>query len=167
MDEQELAGLVSQLTCDDVIQCQAARRSLVEKGSRAVPALVAALGSPKYWVHWEAAKALSQIGDPASIDALLETLEDEHYEMRWLAAEGLINIGQRALAPFLLALMQRADSLQFREQALHILHDMDKSEWTGEIKPVIAALEGPVPAVESPVAAKTALDAISKGRPGT
>ena len=38
-------------------------------GHKAVPFLVKALGNKKYWVRWEAAKALAQIGDPTAMAA--------------------------------------------------------------------------------------------------
>ena len=92
MDEK-IQTLVADLTCDDILKCQKARRELVSQGSAAVDALVEALSSKKAWVRWEAAKALGQIGDKAAVKALVAALEDREFDVRWLAAEALIRIG--------------------------------------------------------------------------
>ena len=161
MDKEDITSLVDDLTCDDIIKCQKARRSLVDMGHAAVPSLIEALGSKKNWVRWEAAKALSQIGDPAATDALIKALEDKEFDLRWLAAEGLINIGKPAMIPLLRCLLENANSLWLREGAHHILHDMDRGEWNEDLKPVIAALESFEPSVEVPIAAKKSLDTLT------
>ena len=69
MATKNVDSLITDLVCDDVILCQKARRQLVVMGHKAVPSLVEALGNKKYWVRWEAAKALAQIGDPTAMAA--------------------------------------------------------------------------------------------------
>ncbi len=59
-------SLIADLTCDDVLKCQKARRTLVEMGNPAVAPFIEALSSPIHWVRWEAAKGLGEIGDPSS-----------------------------------------------------------------------------------------------------
>jgi hypothetical protein len=158
MDKQDVEPLMIELTCDDVIRCQRARRSLVSIGSGAVPSLVAALDSEKIWVRWEAAKALSQIGDPAATDALIKYLEHKEFELRWLAAEGLINIGRPAVVPLLRAVIDYPKSVWLLQGAHHVLHDMYRGDWDGILRPVMIALESFEPSVEAPVAAKNAID---------
>jgi HEAT repeat protein len=162
MEKEDLTPLLSELTCEDIIRCQQARRSLVEMGHEAVPSLVEALGNKKSWVRWEAAKALSQIGDPAATDALIQSLEGKNFDIRWLAAEGLIAIGKQAVSPLLKALIDKPESIWLREGAHHILHDMDRGDWDEEMKPVIAALESFEPSVEVPLAARKAMKNINK-----
>lgn len=158
MDEK-IQTLVADLTCDDILKCQKARRELVSQGSAAVDALVEALSSKKAWVRWEAAKALGQIGDKAAVKALVAALEDREFDVRWLAAEALIRIGPAALEPLLVALETHgAKSLTLRRAVHHVLHDMNHGKYDALIKPVMAAVDDVAPAVESPVVARKALE---------
>jgi hypothetical protein len=114
------------------------------------------------WVRWEAAKALSQIGNPVSIQALLKALSDKRFEVRWLAAEGLIRIGHKAIVPLLETLVKHSDSYWLREGIHHVLHDISKGKFGKILRPVLVALEGTEPSLEVPLAARTALDALVK-----
>ena len=161
MNKENIDSLISELTCDDIIRCQNARRTLVAMGHQAVPYLVRALSHEKHWVRWEAAKALSQIGDPTATTALIKALEDKEFDVRWLAAEGLIVVGREALKPLLQALIQNAKSIWLREGAHHVLHDMKRGELHQRLKPVMTALEDAESAVHVPIAARRALDALT------
>jgi HEAT repeat protein len=161
MKAENIVSLMADLACDDIIKCQKARRRLVVIGHRAVPSLVKALGSKKYWVRWEAAKALSQIGDPTATDALIKALEDKQFDIRWLAAEGLISIGQKAVAPLLEALIENSKSIWLQQGAHHILHDMNRGDLDKVLRPVMNALEDVEPYVEVPVSARRALDMLA------
>ena len=161
MNKQDMTSLVDELTCDDIIRCQKARRSLVANGHTAVPYLIEALGSSRNWVRWEAAKALSQIGDPSSTDALVKALEDKEFDVRWLAAEGLIAIGRKSVMPLLRALIDNPKSVWLREGAHHVFHDMDRGDWNKALRPVMAAFEHVEPSAEVTFAAKMALDAVT------
>jgi len=158
MKAKNIDSLMTDLACDDLILCQKARRQLVVMGHKAVSSLVKALGNKKYWVRWEAAKALAQIGDPTATAALTKALEDKEFDVRWLAAEGLINIGQKAVAPLLEALINNAKSIWLRQGAHHVLHDMNRGDLDELLRPVMSALEDFEPYVEVPVAARKALD---------
>lgn len=161
MKAKNINSLMADLACDDVIICQKARRQLVVTGHKAVPFLVKALGNKKYWVRWEAAKALAQIGDPTAMAALIKALEDREFDVRWLAAEGLINIGQKAVVPLLEALIGNSKSTWLRQGAHHVLHDMNRGDLDGVLRPVMSALEDVEPYVEVPVAARKALDMLA------
>jgi HEAT repeat protein len=160
MNAENIDSLIADLVCDDVILCQKARRQLVVMGHKAVPFLVKELGSEKYWVRWEAAKALAQIGDPAATAALIKALEDKEFDVRWLAAEGLINIGQKAVALLLEALIDNPKSIWLRHGAHHVLHDMNRGDLDEVLRPVMSALEDVEPYVEVPMAARKALDTL-------
>ncbi len=160
VDSRDLDNLIEQLTCDEVIKCQKARRSLVEIGKPAVPSLIKALSSPKLWVRWEAAKALSQIADPAATDSLIKLLEDKQFDMRWMAAEGLINIGYKALIPVLEALLDHPDSTWLQEGTHHILGDLARGKYKPVLKPIITALESFQPSIDAPIAIRQALSVI-------
>jgi hypothetical protein len=161
MATKNIDSLITDLVCDDVILCQKARRQLVVMGHKAVPSLVKALGNKKYWVRWEAAKALAQIGDPTATAALIKALEDKEFDVRWLAAEGLINIGREAVAPLLEALIDNPKSIWLWQGAHHILHDMNRGDLDKVLRPVMKALEDVEPYVEVPVAARKALDTLA------
>jgi HEAT repeat protein len=64
---------------------QEARLELVQTGEPAVSALIAALQDPSEQMRWEAAKALSEIGDPYAVPALISALGDPSFGMRWTA----------------------------------------------------------------------------------
>lgn len=162
---QEIETLVTELTCDNVIRCQKARRHLVAKGREAVPALVEALGNKKHWVRWEAAKALSQIGDPTATEALIRALRDKEFDVRWIAAEGLITLGPRMIVPMLQALINNPESFWLHNGAHHILHDMNRGDLDEFLRPVMIALEDIEPSMEVPLAAKKALDALTNQSP--
>jgi HEAT repeat protein len=161
MKAKNIDSLMADLVCDDVILCQKARRQLVVMGHSAVPSLVKAMGSKKYWVRWEAAKALAQIGDSTAAAALIKALEDKEFDVRWLAAEGLINIGQKAVVPLLKALIDNAKSTWLRQGAHHILHDMNRGDLDEILRPVMSVLEDVEPYIEVPVAAHKALDMLA------
>ncbi len=155
-------SLVADLNCDDAMRCQHARRALVAMGERAVGPLTEALFSRKYWVRWEAAKALGQIGSPTAIQSLIKVLEDDAPAVRWLAAEGLIAIGQEALEPLLMALIEHADSLLLREGAHHVFYDTHRADLHEILRPVMRELEGSEPSVEVPLAAKKSLTELKR-----
>jgi HEAT repeat protein len=161
MEVKKIDSLIADLVCDDVITCQKARRQLVAMGHKAVSFLVKELGSKKFWVRWEAAKALGQIGDPTATAALIRALEDKEFDVRWLAAEGLINIGQKAVVPLLTALIDNPKSTWLRQGAHHVLHDMERGDLNKVLRPVMIALEDVEPYVEVPVAARKALDSLA------
>jgi HEAT repeat protein len=165
MEAKKIDSLIADLVCDDVITCQKARRQLVVMGHEVVPFLVKELGNEKYWVRWEAAKALGQIGDPAATAALIKALEDKEFDVRWLAAEGLINIGRKAVVPLLKALIANPKSTWLRQGAHHVLHDMDRGDLNKVLRPVMVALEDVEPYVEVPVAARKALDSLTPELP--
>lgn len=163
--EDDIDALIADLTCDDVITCQKARRKLVTMGSLAVERLVKELSNKKHWVRWETAKALSQIGDKTAVKALVNALEDEEFDIRWLAAEALINIGQDSLEPLLIALENHGDkSIFLRRGAHHVLHDMKRGDLDKILKPVMAAVEDMEPHIEVPLIAKKALDTLRTHR---
>ncbi len=157
----DIDSLIADFTCDDVIECQTARRKLVTMGNAAVDRLVKELSNKKHWVRWEAAKALGQIGDKAAAKALVKALEDDEFDVRWLAAEALITIGRDSLEPLLAALADHGDrSLSLRQGAHHVLHDMDRGRLDGILQPVMAALEDIAPSAEVLQIAEKALDAL-------
>ena len=159
--ENNIDSLIADLTCDDVIKCQIARRNLVNIGHRAVEPLIRALSDKKHWVRWEAAKALGQIGDEAAAKALVEALEDNEFDVRWLAAEALINIGQYSLEPLLTALADHGDkSISLRRGAHHVLHDMNRGNLDAVLQPVMVAVGDTEPHIVVPQVAKKALDSI-------
>lgn len=161
--EKKIEELLADFTCDDVIKCQQARRTMVAMGSQAVAPLVKELSNKKVWVRWEAAKALGQIGDAAAARALVKALEDKEFDVHWLAAEALINIGRGAVAPLLEALADHGDkSLWLRQGAHHVFHDMKRGDLDGILRPVMVAVDPAAPAIEVLRAARNALEALKK-----
>jgi len=157
-----IKSLISDLYSKDGIVRVKARQQLVAYKKRSIAPLIRTLSNENDWVRWEAAKALSQIGNQKAIKALLGALTDEKFEVRWLAAEGLIRIGRRAIVPLLEALVKHSDSYWLRNGIHHVLHDMNTGKITEVLRPVLVALEGSEPSLEVPLAAQAALDALTK-----
>jgi hypothetical protein len=153
----DIRSLISQLASDDGIVRVKARRQIVAYKRRAVAPLIETLSDQRHWVRWEAAKALSQIGNKESTQALQEALSDKESDIRWLAAEGLIKIGRKSIVPLLAALVEHPDSRWLREGVHHVFHDINRGSLSGILRPVLEALEGSEPSLEVPLVAKTAL----------
>lgn len=160
--EATIKSLIANLANKDGIVRVKARQQLVAYKKRSVTPLIRTLSNKSDYVRWEAAKALSQIGNPESIQALLRALEDNMFDVRWLAAEGLIRIGRKTVIPLLEALVKYSDSQWLREGIHHVLHDMNKGKLSKVLRPVLVALEGPEPSLEVPLAAQAALEALTK-----
>jgi len=157
-----IKSLIADLASEDGVLRVKARRHLVAYKARSVAPLIKALSNKRDYVRWEAAKALSQIGSPASIQALLRALEDNMFDVRWLAAEGLIRIGPKAVVPLLEELVKHSDSYWLREGIHHVLHDMNKGKLRKILRPVLVALESNEPSLTAPLAAGVALDNLTK-----
>jgi HEAT repeat protein len=158
----KVKSLVNDLASEDGLVRVKARKSLVETGKPVVKPLVEALASKKQWVRWEAAKALGQIGDTAATQALIKALEDKMFDVRWLAAEGLISLGDKVLVPLLQAIMARPGSLWLQEGVHHVLHNLEGGHLNKTIDPILRALEGFEPAVETPPAVERALEMLTR-----
>ena len=159
--------LIADLSSEDGLLCQKARIALVKIGEPAVETLIKALENGDGYLHWEVIKALSQIGSPNAVQTLVGALEDSQFSIRWMAAEGLIVIGYDGLEFLLEALEKRSDSVFLREGAHHILHDLISRSMLDNItiqhvSPVLAALNGIQPAIQTPLAARQALHALKK-----
>jgi HEAT repeat protein len=169
-DPETINSLMATLNSDDGLARQQARITLIHIGTPAVEPLIKALASDNQYMHWEAAKALSQIGDPQAVDALVNALEDEKFSIRWLAAEGLIATGRSSVVPLLRALIERSGSVRLREGAHHVLHDLVTRRMLTEptvraqISSVLAALRGVEPALETPLAAYNALQTLRQSQ---
>lgn len=162
-DPDAIAEFVAQLGHENGLQREKARSALVDIGHPAIDPLVQTLRSADERVRWEAAKALSQIGDPQAAPALVRALEDPSFGVRWLAAEGLINTDRAGLAPLLDALVHHSGSAWLREGAHHILRTLAIQENLHDLlAPVLAALDDTEPALEVPPAAQKALDRLEK-----
>ena len=153
---------VSELASSSSFARVDARAYLVSMKGKAVPHLIEALKSDNQWVRWEAAKALSKIGDPSASQALINALEDKMFDVRWIAAEGIISIGRKALIPLLAALAKKGESLWLREGAHHVIHDLMREDLKAVFGPVLEAIEKPEGRLEVPLAAEKALDDLKR-----
>jgi HEAT repeat protein len=166
-DPAEIEALAAALGSKHGRDRHEARLRLVAIGRPATARLIEALADRNSNVRWEAAKALGQIGDPAAIPALVKALEDDNFGVRWLAAEGLIHMKEEALVPLLRALATRPDSRWLREAAHHVLRTLGTLGLHDRVAAVLAAMDDVEPAVEVPLAARAALDALEEAGRGT
>jgi hypothetical protein len=154
----EIESWLTTLRDRDGLTREHARERLVTLGPTATPFLLPLLSDHESQTRWEAAKALSEIADPASITALLDTLVDEDNDVSWLAAEALIAIGPPVAVPLLQALIERIGSVEFRQGVHHVLRELRRSEIGNKIANVYTALGSTASEVEVIVDAERALE---------
>ncbi|HZL05526.1 MAG TPA: HEAT repeat domain-containing protein [Coriobacteriia bacterium] len=135
MASDQIEALLTRLGDKDGGARQRARETLAAIGEPAVPSLVELLGSPEVRLRWEAAKALTEIPDPAAIPGLVSLLADDESDIRWLAAVGLINLGYRSVPSVLQALTERAESKGLRDASHHVFRDL--SERNGVVREIL------------------------------
>ena len=157
--------LIETLKSKDGIARQRARNSLAIIGEPALDALIKAFEIKEEPVHWEIAKALSQIGTSKAAQVLVDALEEHDFSIRWIAAEGLIHIGSAGLIPLLEALRKKAGSVWMREGCHHVIHDLVNRKLVGEstrksLMPVLDALNHLDAATQTYIAADNAIKAI-------
>lgn len=168
VDASSVDSLIEELRGKDGLARQKARIALVKIGEPAQDALVNAFKDKSDIMHWEVAKALSQIGSSKAAETLIQALEDKEFSIRWIGAEGLIHIGQDGVLELLTALTERADSVWLREGAHHVFHDLiDKTLVSGEtyeqVSLVLEALNHGDPVTETNGAAHKALEILKEG----
>jgi HEAT repeat protein len=162
-DSHSIGSLISDLASASGQARTASRQALVSIGSPAVPFLIDATADPSEQVRWEAAMALSQIADPRAAPALVRALEDSEFSVRWLAAEGLLAMGRNGLEPLLRELVRQSDSVWLRMGAHYVVRQLSGRDLKEVLQPLLAALDGLEPALEVPMAAAAALEALRQG----
>ena len=110
----EISRLVGQLAESDSRTWGAALEGLVDKGSKAVPALVEALTGQDETVRTRASDALTRIGRPA-LKPVINLLTDEDNEIYQTAASIIKGASDAANLPELLELFQRSSSPRAQE----------------------------------------------------
>lgn len=107
-----------------------------------------------YKARWEAAKALSEIGDLKSIPTLVKTLEDPESDVAWLAAKTLEKFRKAAWPELLSALVDRGSkSVLLQHGAHHILRKQKMEGYDDLLDILRTSLEsGSVPETVSPAA---------------
>jgi HEAT repeat protein len=160
-DRETINSLINILTSNDGFARLSSRNSLIKIGSKAVPGLIEALISKQVLTRWEAAKALSLIGDQTALQALVNAMDDKEFDVRWVAAEGLITLGNPAIQPLLHLIMTHPDSVRLREGVHHVLYALYARDLNEVIKPVIDALEDTEAPLQVPWAAEKALKSLN------
>lgn len=139
---------------DDKVRTKA-RKALVTIGKQAVSPLSLVLENSKiYKARWEAAKALSEIGDLKSIPTLVKALEDPESDVAWLAAKTLEKFKKAAWPKLMHALVERGpESVLLQRGAHHILRKQKVEGFNDLLDILRTALEtGSVPESISPAA---------------
>ena len=131
VDEKELEELVEQLLDADNKWKRISAAGALEglKDSRAVKALIEALGDYDLDVGWAAVKALSRTGQYA-VEPLIQALEDEDYRVRKGVATVLGMLGAiQALKPLIQALKDEDSWVRWRAaEALGMIGDIHAIE---------------------------------------
>ena len=167
VSNEDIQSLVETLKNEDGIVRQNARIALVNIGEPALDALIKAFEIKKDPLHWEVAKALSQIGTSKAAQTLVDALEDKEFSVRWIAAEGLIHIGSDGILPMLEALRKKSDSVWLREGCHHVFHDLLHKKLVNadaqeSLLPVLEALNHIDTVVRTNSAANAALRLLNK-----
>ena len=157
MEASHVVPLVERLAAANAVPRMAARNALVALGKRAVPELIRSLSDHRPRVRWEAVKILGLIADPAAADAFVQALEDDNDDVRWLAAMGLVALRRTALRPLLRALEVRSSSWLLRDGAHHVCQGLASKGFRDVVRPILTALDAPMPEIATPVAAYRAL----------
>jgi len=160
---KSIRELIVDLGSTDGVVRQKSRQVLVYRGETAVNDLTQAFQENNEPVHFEAAKALSQIGSPKAIQIFIGALEDKDFSVRWVAAEGLIAVGAYAIKPLLQILEHRSDMILIREGVHHVIHDLVHRKLVNEkkieiLQEVLDSYQHLEAEIYIPVAAKNALD---------
>jgi HEAT repeat protein len=157
---ERIDQLLNDLRSGDGVTRKRARETLVLIGDPAVAPLRVLLGHPDKQMRWEAAKALSAMIDPGSLDDLLQALGDQRSELRWLAAGGLIGLGPRSAAPVLRSLIQPSPSRGRLEMSHRIHKELSQhNDLLAElVGPVTDVLRGSDPTPVAPRAARALND---------
>lgn len=160
--KKDIDSLIETLKSKDGIARQNARINLVDIGKPALDSLIKAFEVKEDPLHWEVAKALSQIGTQKAAQVLVDALEDNDFSVRWIAAEGLIHIGSDGLIPLLKALRKNTDSIWLREGSHHVIHDLVNRKLVNETEkecllPVLDALNHFEAVIKTNTAADMAL----------
>lgn len=154
-DVQRLRKL---LGSKDGIRRQHARMALVRRGESVVSLFVDLLLDGTKRERWEAAKALTTIGDSTAAPALVAALMDDDEEIRWLAAEGLIALGTGAVVPLMEGLERNFDSVYLLQGTHHVLHALEREhKLSPSVQGVLDELRSLEPDDRLPWAARAAL----------
>ena len=160
----EIPGLIADLGDDSTKIREYARHVLVAMGQTAVEPLMGALVESNEYGRGQAAKALGEIGDPATLPALIHALEDEKFDVRWLAAKAIVPFGREGLMVLLRALIEHSESSLLRQSAHHVLHDEAHEKWSAQLAPVKNALECSDPENALPGAAANVLKLLAASK---
>lgn len=151
----KISGLIDQLRGENSgDNKEDAGTQLLAIGSPALPALLAAVRSETGNARLEIAKMLKRLADTSSAETLLELLSDDDFDIRWEAIEGLSAIGYDSLKPLISAIIQNPGSMKLRNASHHILHHVAAEGYYSLLKPLMMAIEGDIPNVEIPAAAR-------------
>jgi HEAT repeat protein len=86
---EELAVLISQLSCGDDEQAEQALSHLATWGSEAIGALERRLSDPEAELRWWAVRALAEVDDERVPELLVRALSDPDKGVRWCAGLAL------------------------------------------------------------------------------
>ncbi len=161
---RSVEGLVQDLSSQDPVTRQEARRKLVLMGASVVPQLKPLLNAVDEHVRWEGAKALGEIGGAAAAQALAHALSDPSRDVRWAATQGLIASGDEGLEPLLHELITRSGLVWVREAGIRVLDAALQEKGSAYLRPVIKALKDRAPIFEVPIAAYEALVMLHRER---
>ncbi len=102
-------------------------------------------------VHLEAIRYLSSMDECYEVEGLVRALESDDFGVRWEAAKLLASLGKTAVVAMLRALLdpKRVADPRLREGILHAFHILEDHAMQSQAAPLLKALKGPAPEVDS------------------
>jgi HEAT repeat protein len=92
-DPRAIPPLIQALSLPDRLMARLAADALIATGDESVPALIEVMQNDSQTARLEAARALSEIGDPRAIPALFNALDEDSAILEHWAGEGLEKMG--------------------------------------------------------------------------
>lgn len=159
---KSIVSAIRRLGSEDSKERTRARETLEAIGAPATWHLIQAVYSPGEKTRHEALKALATVADPAAADLFVELLDDEDSDCRWLAAQGLAALGEHGLQRALELLIEYPKTEHLLRALHHALSEVEKSDFSGIVAPVLYAFQGAAPEAQLPTAAYEALNELRR-----
>lgn len=154
--------LVAALSIDREEIHRAALEALKGLGELGEAAWKSALQHSDPHIRWQAARSLSELGDPRGLETLAEGLLDENADVHWASAEGLAHLGRVAIPAILAVLERKKLAGSSRQAAYSALQRLTAREDQTAFKPLLDALSSPSSSVEVPSLAKQAREMLAQ-----
>ncbi len=101
--------------------------------------------------HLEAVRYLSSLDECYEAEGLVHALQNDDFGVRWEAGNLLAKMGKPAIPAMMQALLdpKRVADSRLREGMVHILHKLEDHVLKNDAAPLLSALKGPAPEMDT------------------